>query len=492
MPWPSIDPTAWATLRARLTLWNTGVALLMAAATLATVWLGSRAAIYREADATLRGSVREVAIAVAQLYPDTAAIVAELKRKEAAHAERGWFIHLLFADGTTLWRSDRCPMAIATYPPQAIDRRENIVQRGPYRYVRLAIPTPDDRSLHVRLGMSTAMLDESVTALLRLLAPVAIAVLLLTPLAGYWLALRATRPVAEILETAGRLEPTRLSDRLRVSGAGDELDRLSVTINRLLDRVAEHVERQERFVADAAHELRGPLTAMQSVLEVAMSQDREAPEYRETLVQVLEAARCMAKLANDLLLLAESTDASAPRVREAVDLARVASQASDMFAGVAEERGISLVLDTPARPLVEGDAGRLRQVAGNLLDNALRFTPRGGSVTVRVAAAGAESLLTIQDTGVGIAAADLERIFDRFAVSDPARSRAPGDRCGGLGLAICKSIVERCGGSITIASKPGAGTTVTVRLPALHGPAHDATEAGRQAQAAARRLAGPP
>ncbi|MFM8413798.1 MAG: histidine kinase dimerization/phospho-acceptor domain-containing protein, partial [Planctomycetota bacterium] len=345
MPWRSTDATGWATLRARLTLWNTVVVLLMTAATLATVWLGGRTAMYREADATLRGSVREVAIAVADLYPDIDAVVAELRRKQEAHAERGWFTHLLFADGTTLWKSDRCPPAVAAYPPQAIDRRENIVQLGPYRYVRLAIDLPDRRVLHVRLGKSTALLESHLTAMLRMLTLVAVAMLLLTPLAGYWLAVRATRPVAEILETAGRLEPTRLGDRLRVSGAGDELDRLALTINRLLDRVATHVERQERFVADAAHELRGPLTAMQSVLEVAMSQDRAAPEYRETLVEVLEAARHLAKLANDLLLLAESTDASAPRIRESVDLARVAGQACDTFASVAEERGIALELE---------------------------------------------------------------------------------------------------------------------------------------------------
>lgn len=482
MPWPSTDTTGWATLRARLTLWNTGVVLLLTAAALGIVWLGGRTAIYREADATLRGSVREVAIAVADLYPDVDAVVDELRRKQEAHAERGWFTHLLFADGETLWRGERCPPAVAAYPPQAMDRRENIVQLGPYRYVRLAIDLPDGRTLHIRLGMSTAMLNESVAAMLRLLVPVAVAALMLTPLAGYWLAVRATRPVAEILETAGRLEPTRLGDRLRVSGAGDELDRLALTINRLLDRVAEHVERQERFVADAAHELRGPLTAMQSVLEVAMSQDRQAPEYRETLVVVLEAARHLAKLTNDLLLLAESTDASAPRVRESVDLARVAGQACDMFAGVAEERGVALALEAPARPIVEGDAARLRQVVGNLLDNALRFTPRGGSVTVRVAAAGGESLLTIRDTGTGIPARDLERIFDRFAVADRARSRAGGERSGGLGLAICKSIVESCGGAITIASPPGEGTTVTVRLPAAPGPAREAAQAGDDAR----------
>jgi two-component system, OmpR family, heavy metal sensor histidine kinase CusS len=471
MPWPSTEPSAWTTLRARLTLWNTAVVLLMTAATLVSVWLGARAALYREADATLRGSVREVAMAVADLYPDTDAVVDELQRKEAGHAERGWFSQLLTDDGVTLWKSGRCPEAVADYPPTAADRRENIVQVGPYRYVRLAVDVPGRRPLHVRIGMSTEMLDDNLGALMRLLIPIGLALSVMTPLAGYWLAVRATRPVADILRTAERLRPTRLGDRLVVSSSGDELDRLSSTINRLLDQVADHVERQERFVADAAHELRGPLTAMQSALEVAVSQDRSPEENRETLVDVLEALRHLAKLANDLLLLAESSDASAPRLRERVDLAGVAALAVDMFAGAAEERGIELVLTTAERPRTEGDAARLRQVVGNLLDNALRFTPRGGRVAVELAAAGPDARLTVSDTGVGIPPADLERIFDRFAVADPARTRAA-DRCGGLGLAICKSLVEGCGGSIGIASQPGAGTTVTIRLP-LAGPSGD-------------------
>jgi signal transduction histidine kinase len=141
-----------------------------------------------------------------------------------------------------------------------------VVQVGPYRYARLAIDADDRRPFHIRVGMSTEPLDEHVRALMRVLIAVGVALSLLTPLAGYWLAGRATRPVAAILATAERLRPTRLGDRLAVSGAGDELDRLSITINRLLDQVAAHVDRQERFVADAAHELRGPLTAIQSSL----------------------------------------------------------------------------------------------------------------------------------------------------------------------------------------------------------------------------------
>lgn len=467
MRWPSTDRHGWTTLRARLTLWNTAVVLLMTIAALLAVRIGARSALTREADAVLRGTVREVAIAITDLYPDIDAVVAEMRRKAAGHAERGWFTQLLTGDGQTIWKSDLCPAEVAAFPPTAADRKENIVQVGPYRYVRLAIEGPGHRPFHVRIGMSTAFLDENIAALMRLLTPVGVALSLLTPLAGYWLAVQATRPVADILRTADRLRPTRLGDRLAVSGSQDELDRLSRTINRLLDEVAGHVERQEQFVADAAHELRGPLAAMQSTLEVAVSQDRSSEEYRETLEDVLDAARHLSKIANDLLLLAESSDASAPQAADPVALATVAGQAVGMFAGAAEERGISLRLETGAAPVVAGDAARFRQVIGNLLDNALRFTPRGGSVTVRVAAGPeGDGMLTVADNGRGIAPADLERVFDRFFKADLARTRSAGHRSGGLGLAICKSFVEASQGSITLASTLQQGTRVTVRLPA--------------------------
>ena len=340
------------------------------------------------------------------------------------------------------------------------------MQLGHYRYVRLAIDVPGRQTLHVRIGMSTETLEANVIALLRLLTPLAIALSLLTPLVGYMLAIQATRPVADILRTAKRLKPTRLSDRLSVNGTGDELDCLSITINSLLDKVADHVERQERFVADAAHELRGPLTAMQSAVEVAVSHDRTAPEYRETLLDVLEASQHLSKLTNDLLLLAESSDVSAPYVLEPIDLVDVASQTVGMFAGVAEERAIALQFEASGPLLVSGDSGRLRQVVGNLLDNSLRFTPKDGSVMVRLASTAAgDGLLTVADTGSGIPATDLDRIFDRFSMADPARSHAGGRRSGGLGLAICKSLVEGCGGWIRVESRLGEGTAVTVCLP---------------------------
>jgi two-component system heavy metal sensor histidine kinase CusS len=467
MPSRLFNRIPWATLRVRLTVWNTLVVLLITLVALLAVKVGARAALYREADAVLRGEVNEVTIALRDLYPNTDAVVDELRRKAAGHEERGWFTQLLNDEGTTLWKSASCPPEVVRWPV-AREKIEALVQVGGYRFARRRITDPSDEPFHVRIGMATAFLDDDINTLTRLLLPVALGLSLLTPLVGYWLALRATKPVAEILRTAEQLKPTRLGDRLEVFGTQDELDRLSVTINHLLDEVAGHVERQQQFVADAAHELRGPLAAMRSSLEVAISQDRTADDYRETLADVLEEARHLSKLTNDLLLLAEAGDDTRVRPRERVDLGAIARQTVAMFGGVAEERSVGLLLEpTKAAIQVAGDAPQLRQVFGNLLDNAIRFTPEGGRVAVSVVfdEDRHEAVVTVADTGCGIEADHLDRVFDRFYKTDVSRTRSEAARGGGLGLAICRSIVDRHGGTIAVTSTIGRGTTFTVRLP---------------------------
>jgi len=455
-------------LRTRLTIWNAAVVLLMTAATLVAVRLAAKSALYADADAELRAATREVALAVRDLDPDESAVVAEMRRKAESHEERGWFMHLLTEDGDSVWTSDHCPETVASFPPAQLDREENVVQLGHYRYVRLRIPRSGQPAYHVRLGTYTTGLDESLNGLLRLLFVVGGVLSLLAPLVAYWLAVRATRPVADILETAQRLSPTRLSDRLPTRGTEDELDRLSSTINGLLDDVAEHMERQEHFVADAAHELRGPLAALQSSLEVSAAQRGIPREQEERLADMLEATRHLSKVANDLLILAETGRAKGPAVAAPVDVAMIARQAVAMFSGVAEDRDITLSLEVGDPVMAVGDPGDLRRLVSNLLDNAIRFTPEGGRVTVAVTETPPPTIrrvaLSVADTGMGIAQRDLDHVFDRFFKVDPSRTHGASRRSGGLGLAICKSIAESCGGTIAIASELGMGTTVTIRL----------------------------
>lgn len=456
----------WGTLRLRLTLLNTAGAALVIGLLLLAVRVGVRAALFRTADEDLRAAVRETTLALREI-DDMTLVVDALRRKAESHAERDWFVQLLDGARSTVWASDNCPDVLRRKP---VDETviEKIDQVGDFRWARRRVGDTSDRTIYVRIGMTTTTIDRAVRDLLRFLIPIGGGFLLLTPAAGYWLALRATRPIADILETAGRLQPTRLGDRLPTRDTADELDRLSSTINRLLDEVAGYVERQQQFVADAAHELRGPLAAIQNSLEVAGNRARSAEAYQTTIEDVLGETRHLSKLTNDLLLLAEMGEADTPLPTDACDLDDLARQTVSMFSGVAEERAISLQIRSAGRTTVNGDRQRLRQVISNLIDNAIRFTPSGGSIVLSVASDSprAQAVLAVADDGAGISADHAVRVFDRFYQADDARDRGDRARGGGLGLPICRSIVERHGGTIDVKSPgPGKGTTVTVRLP---------------------------
>lgn len=462
---PLIRRLRGTTLRTRLTLWNTAVVIVLTTLTLFVVRFTARSALYADADAELRAASREIALAVLELGGAEEPIVAELRRKASSHEERGWFLHLLTADGTTVWKSDHCPDDVVNFPPADIDLVEAVRQVGHYRYVRTRADRASGPAFLVRVGTYTTGLDESLAGLIRLLTVMGVVLTLITPIAAYWLAGRATTPLGTMLRTAERLSPKRLGDRLPVRGTHDELDLLARTINGLLDSVARHVDRQEQFVADAAHELRGPLAALQSSMEVALARDDLSADQHETYSDMLEAAKHLSKVANDLLILAEAGHDVEPRQFPAVDVATVARQAVAMFTGVAEDRGIGLHIQADGAATARCDPDDLRRVVSNLLDNAIRFTSPGGVVEVQVVATGPTTTLTVSDTGTGIAPGDLERVFDRFFKADPARTHGAGTRSGGLGLAICRSITESHGGTISITSQVGAGTTVTVRLP---------------------------
>lgn len=479
MRWPSIDVSLlrhipWGSLRVRLTLLNSAAVLLAMLILLFSVRVGVRQSLVKETEDTLLGEVREMAMSLEDFIsdpegfpPERELLVAELKRKAKSHVDRSWFVHLLEGGGGTVWASDNCPEAVRLL---AVDDSllETVRRLGNVRWARRKIDSRHDETLFVRIGLPDDVIEQEVDRLTWFLLPIGICFALLTPLAGYWLALRGTQPIAGILKTADKLKPTKLGDRLPTRGTHDELDQLSVTINRLLDQVARHVERQQQFVADAAHELRGPLAAMQNTLEVATAKDRSVESYQGTIEEALNETRHLSKLANDLLLLAEVGNSLGSVFNQTCDLDEIIRQTAGMFGGSAEDRSIELAIHTTGKAVVRGDERQLRQVVSNLVDNALRFTPRGGRVELSVDAPkeAHEAIVTVSDNGCGVAPDHLERVFDRFFQAEAARDRGDIKRGGGLGLSICRSIVERHGGRISLESPGlGLGTKVVVVLP---------------------------
>ncbi|HTD32341.1 MAG TPA: ATP-binding protein [Candidatus Elarobacter sp.] len=219
------------------------------------------------------------------------------------------------------------------------------------------------------------------------------------------------------------------------------------------------------FIGNVSHELRTPLSAMKLMLETLLLSDDDPDARALFLPQIQGEVERMIRLVEDLLELARSESGTVPLRRERFDLGGVATSAVNSFAQRADALGVELELDAPRPVAVEADRERLMQVAMNLIDNALRHTPPGGNVTVQVAREGAEGLLSVRDTGIGIPYADLPRIFERFYVVD--RSRAREHTGTGLGLAIAKHIVEAHGGTLSADSTYGRGATFTVRIPAV-------------------------
>jgi signal transduction histidine kinase len=230
--------------------------------------------------------------------------------------------------------------------------------------------------------------------------------------------------------------------------------------------VERSIEHMRRFMADAAHELRTPLTVVRSRAEIALQQPRSASEYASALRGIESETKRLGTLVEDLLILARADAGERPIARERVYLDDVTLDAAGAARAVAQGKGVELNVDEFDEAPVEGDATLLRQLVMILLDNAVKFTPRGGQVRVRVGAPNDRPLLVVEDTGVGITPEQLSHVFERFYRGDPARTRANGNSAdgAGLGLSIAKWIADAHGAEIALASEPGRGTKVTVRF----------------------------
>jgi len=272
--------------------------------------------------------------------------------------------------------------------------------------------------------------------------------------------------VADVTSIASTLAPQKLDQRLPNRNTGDELDVLSQTINRLLDRIAAHLQQRHDLLANSAHELRSPLAAIRSSVEVALNERRSAAEHEELLLDIMGQCEGLEALVNQLLLLAETEAAESRERSEQVSWSDVVKSSVEIFSAAAEVADVHLSAQVQPGVHIDGNRQYLRQVINNLLDNAIKYTPAGGSVLVQLKANGMhESELRVEDTGVGIAAEDLPRVFERFYRGDKARRREHGARGTGLGLSICQSVIEAHGGKISIQSRPNGGTAVMVVLP---------------------------
>ena len=284
---------------------------------------------------------------------------------------------------------------------------------------------------------------------------------------GYFLARRALAPVGRMADRARTITAERLGERLPVENPGDELGQLAAVFNDAFGRLERSFEQLRRFTADASHELRTPLTAMRSVGEVGLRQHRDAVTYREIIGSMLEETDRLGRLVEGLLMLSRADGGSVSLTREGVDLAELARDVAGHLGVLAEEKQQSFTVEAPGPVAAWVDRLVIRQALINLVDNAVKYTPPGGSVRIVVRNGGPGPTIEVVDTGPGIPPDHRDRVFDRFYRIDKARSRDLGGT--GLGLSIARWAVEAHGGRLDLDSAEGRGSTFRITLSPARG-----------------------
>jgi heavy metal sensor kinase len=319
------------------------------------------------------------------------------------------------------------------------------------------------RTYQIELSASLDSIDSELAVVRRAILIALPLILALAGVGGYWLATRSLRPLGWMAEQARSITDTNLETRIKIDNAAEELAVLVTSSNELLSRLDQSFDTMRRFVADASHELRTPISVIRGEADVALSQERSAAEYRDSLVVVLDEARRLSRLVDDLLNLARA-DAGHVRLQtHDFYLNELLAECCRSVQGLAHTRGLTLKCLTEGDLQFTGDEQLLRRLVINLLDNAIRYTPSGGEVRAELQAGGGSVRLRVSDTGIGIAPEDAARVFERFYRAGEDRSRQNGGF--GLGLAIVRWIAESHRGGVECTSLPGQGSTFTVTLP---------------------------
>jgi signal transduction histidine kinase len=334
---------------------------------------------------------------------------------------------------------------------------------GEWRVLSVPILVPGRVAGWIQVGLPAPVFDTELSGLFTPILFGTLLALLLAVLGGLFLANRALSPIDRVARTAQNISTRDLSQRINYQGPPDEIGRLAKTFDLMLDRLEKGFEQERRFTSDASHELRTPLTALKGRIEVALNRTRSPEEYRQTLDELNKEVDRLVKLSSSLLYLARLDQAENSWKPEILELSDLLDSIQDSMKVVAEQKNITLTADIPSEVPVEGNLDQLTRLFLNLLDNAIKYTPEGGEVTLKLEKGSKANRVLVTDNGPGIAAEHLPHLFKRFYRAQSDRASATGG--AGLGLAIAYEIAKQHGGSLEISSQPGVGTTAKLSLP---------------------------
>lgn len=460
------NASRWS-LAARLTAWYAGSAfLIVVGVTLFLYWALLRS-LNHEDDEVLRDKIRIAKAILEQSPQNLEALKQEVN--EAGQAPQSNPVFLRILDEQNRIQAET-PGMRETLPSEAYSKRflpgldwQGMDWGSPKGNLFRILQENGPRETLIQVGMDRSPEMELLEHYRQAIGIILVLSLIVSSATGYWIAQNGIRPIREITQTAGRIRPDHLSERIRPEGLPLELLELSGTFNAMLDRLEKSFERLSRFSADIAHELRTPLNNLQGEFEVALQKPRSPREYQEVLSSGLEETVRVNRMVESLLFLARAENPQSQINRETLDLDRELQMVMEFYEPTAGESAITLKRKGFPGLSLKANRPLFQRMVGNLIENALRFTPSGGLIELRVQTSGTHLIIEIADNGCGIEENHLPHLFDRFFRIDPVRGNAGGNT--GLGLAIVKSIVELHGGTVGVQSKPGQGTVFSLVFP---------------------------
>lgn len=453
------------TIRFRLTLWYAAIVAITMAALGCGIYLMASWGVRRVADQELNSGVNGIETFLRhKLDIKQMDNLGEELREHAALLPRNRMFRALDHSGVLIYQPDGMGIIpVVTPSDQAVLKKDLVLSGRTYRTLSRYSQVGTYRFL-LQVAVDQTEYDELLTGLAWLL-------ILITPIAGciaagtgYWMSGRVLQPIQEITSATNSIGADNLEKRLKIIGTGDELDGLSETINRMLDRIASSYERIKQFTADASHELRTPTAVVKASAEVLLMGEADPENHRRIVTNIVSEADYMTRVIEDLLTLARSSIENSPQTSELFELGesiralepRVISlaQASHIFAKVSFDQDLLLL---------RGNQAAVERVLMILVDNAIRYTPSGGMIHVETWKNEQYGGFEVRDTGIGIPMDAQRKIFERFYRVDDVRT--PGDGGSGLGLSIAKALTEACGGVITLRSQLGEGSSFFVAFP---------------------------
>jgi len=453
-------------IRLRLTAWYVAVLLASLALFGIAAFLAMRKGIEKSVDESLEGQAAGVEELIERVVREDPARLQDELREHQELREQADFLQVYDQNGRWIYRSRlmthyEVPVSVkashSAYNVMSVDFPLRVLVRemsagGATYRIQVAAPMDDFYDAIDRFKW-----------IVLLLGPV---LLVLASAGGYWLSGRALAPVDKITRAAQEINSNNLAKRLDVPRSGDELQRLSQTLNHMLDRLEASFNRVTQFTADASHELRTPLALMRTTTEVSLRTSQTIADYREAQEEILAELEKTSSLVEKLLLVARADAGVETMQRAVVNVAECLRNACEDGKVLAEAKHLTFVADIEVQKLfIQGDSHALHRLFLVLIDNAVKYTSTGGSVSVSLTQSNGSGIAEFRDTGIGISADDLPQIFDRFYRADKARSREFGGV--GLGLSIARWVAEAHRGSIEVQSTPGSGSVFRVNLPLL-------------------------